>query len=157
MISTTSSDEKTELLKKLGADHIFNYKSEKNWGEEAKKLTPGGEGVSHVIEVGGPNTMKQSLKAIKLEGEIAVIGFLGGVKGEDVPSTLDALTYQCTIKGFLVGSRELFEDLVRAVDANKIKPVIAEKTFEFNEVKEAYQYMWDQKHTGKVVIKVSGD
>jgi NADPH:quinone reductase-like Zn-dependent oxidoreductase len=59
VIATTSSKEKAETLKKLGADHVINYKEDANWGETAKKLTPGGEGVTHVIEVGGPTTMKQ--------------------------------------------------------------------------------------------------
>lgn len=60
----------------------------------------------------------------------------------------------CTVRGILVGSREMFEDMNRAIDANSIKPVVDEKVFGLEEVKEAYQYMWDQKHFGKLAIKI---
>ena len=67
VIATTSSKEKADTLKKIGADHIINYKEDPNWGETAAKLTPGGLGVNHVVEVAGPTTMKQSLTAIKVQ------------------------------------------------------------------------------------------
>ena len=78
VIATTSSAEKGKKLKELGATHVINYKEDKNWGESAKKLTPNGEGAAHIIEVGGPGTFEQSLKAVKMEGIVSVIGFLGG-------------------------------------------------------------------------------
>ena len=83
--------------------------------------------------------MSQSLKAIKPEGVITVIGFLAGQ--DQGPSTLESLTSVCTIRGTLVGSREMFEDMNRAIDACHIKPVIDEKVFGFEELREAYQYM----------------
>ncbi|KAF6229298.1 hypothetical protein HO133_007414 [Letharia lupina] len=153
VISTTSSDAKAEVLKKLGADHVINYKTDENWGETAKKLTPGGIGCAHVIEVGGPKTMAQSLKAIRPEGTISIIGFLGGFS-KDQPSFLDCLNNICTVRGVLVGSRQQFEQMNEAIDANGIKPVVDEKVFGLEETKEAYQYMWDQKHFGKLTIKI---
>ncbi|KAH6676614.1 hypothetical protein B0J14DRAFT_560903 [Halenospora varia] len=154
VIATTSSKEKADILKKLGADHVLNYKEDPNWGEKAKALTPGGEGVDHVLEVGGPATMKQSLNAIKIDGVISIIGFLGGVRGEDAPGFLDCLMKICTVRGLLVGNRVQFEEMNRAIEANKIKPVVDEKVFTLEETKEAYQYMWDQKHFGKLTIKI---
>jgi len=151
VIATTSSKEKCDVLKKLGAHHTINYREDTNWGETAKKLSPRGAGVDHVIEVGGPNTMAQSMKAIKMEGVISVIGFVGGGPGEKQPSTLDALTHMCTIRGILVGSKAQFNDMNAAIDANNIHPVV-DKTFPFEQAKKAYQYQWDQKHIGKVVI-----
>lgn len=153
VISTTSSDAKAEVLKKLGADHIINYKTDESWGETAKKLTPGGLGCAHVIEVGGPKTMAQSLKAIRPEGIISIIGFLGGFT-KDQPTFLDCLNNICTVRGVLVGSRQQFEQMNEAIDANGIKPVVDEKVFGLEETKEAYQYMWDQKHFGKLTIKI---
>jgi NADPH:quinone reductase-like Zn-dependent oxidoreductase len=97
--------------------------------------------------------MQQSLKAIKMEGVISIIGFLGQGEGEQ-PGMIEALIRGCIIRGILVGSRMQFEDMNRAVDANKIKPVVDDKIFSFEDAKAAYQYMWDQKHFGKVVIKV---
>ncbi|RYO84197.1 hypothetical protein DL766_008279 [Monosporascus sp. MC13-8B] len=90
VIATTSSNEKAQTLKKLGAHHVINYKEDANWGETAKKLTPGGAGVDHVVEVGGAGTLEQSLKAVKFEGVISVIGFLGGAKA--MPSIIEPTT-----------------------------------------------------------------
>lgn len=111
VIATTSSASKAEILKKLGADHVINYKENPNWGEHAASLTPDGAGVNHVLEVGGPATMAQSLKAIKIDGVISIIGFLGGQVKEQ-PSFLDALMNICTVRGVLVGNRIQFEEMV---------------------------------------------
>ncbi|OCK83675.1 alcohol dehydrogenase [Lepidopterella palustris CBS 459.81] len=154
VIATTSSTKKADTLKKLGADHVINYKDEPNWGEKAKSLTPGEVGVTHIIEVGGPSTMAQSLKAIKIDGVISLIGFLGGMSKEQ-PTFLDCLLNICTVRGILVGSRLQFEDMNRAIEANNIHPVVDETVFDFSQTKEAYQYMWDQKHFGKLCIKVA--
>ena len=153
VISTTSSDAKAETLKKLGADHVINYKTDENWGETAKEATPHGIGCAHVVEVGGPRTMAQSLKAIRPEGTISIIGFVGGYS-KDQPTFLDCLNHICTVRGILVGSRQQFEQMNEAIDANGIKPVVDEKSFSLEDTKEAYQYMWDQRHFGKLTIKI---
>jgi NADPH:quinone reductase-like Zn-dependent oxidoreductase len=153
VIATTSSEEKAETLRKLGAEHVINYRQDPNWGETARKLTPNGEGVDHIIEVGGPKTMKQSLEAVKLEGVISIIGFLGGMTN-DAPSFLDCLTHVCTVRGVIVGSRLQFEAMNRSIDANNIKPVVDKQVFALDQLKEAYQYMWEQKHFGKLCIKI---
>ena len=155
VIATTSSDSKAQTLKKLGADHVINYKTDPNWGATAKKLSPHGLGVNHILEVGGPITMKQSLAAIIPEGVISIIGFLGGMS-KDQPSFLDCLTNMCTVRAVLVGSRQQFQAMNEAIDATGIKPVVDEKVFALEEIKEAYQYMWDQRHFGKLVIKIDG-
>ncbi|KAF7910502.1 uncharacterized protein EAE98_012034 [Botrytis deweyae] len=154
VIATTSSESKASTLKKLGADHVINYKTTPEWGAHAKSLTPKSAGVAHILEVGGPTTMAQSLQAIKIDGVISIIGFVGGQANEKEPGFLDCLTNVCTVRGLLVGSREMFEDMNRSIDANGIKPVVDEKVFGLDELKEAYQYMWDQKHFGKLAIKI---
>ncbi|KAI1139366.1 NAD(P)-binding protein [Hypoxylon sp. FL0543] len=153
VIATTSSKEKAEVLKKLGADHVINYKEDPNWGETARKLTPGGAGVDHIIEVGGAGTIDQSFKAIKFEGIISVIGFLSGANTQT--TVISTLQNVCTARGVYVGSKALMEDMVAAIEANDIHPVIDKEVFDFEKTKEAYQYMWDQKHFGKVVIKIA--
>ena len=140
VIATTSSSSKAEILKSLGADHVINYKDDPSWGETAKSLSPHKLGVDHVLEVGGPKTMQQSLKAIKPEGVISIIGFLGGMS-RDQPSFLECLNNICTVRGVLVGSRLQFEMMNECIDANGIKPVVDEKVFQLKELKEAYQYM----------------
>lgn len=70
------------------------------------------------------------------------------------PSFWEALRNLCTVRGLLVGSRLMFEEMNRAIEANNIHPIIDEKIFEFDQVKEAYQYMRDGKHFGKICIKI---
>lgn len=151
VIATTGSRKKAELLTKLGADHVLNYNDDTAWGSTAKKLSLVGEGVDHVIEVGGPKSMRQSLEAIRMDGVITVIGFLGGTKAEEEPSTLECGPRQCILRGILVGSRTQFDEMVclsfllvlgliiiqnRAIEINKIKPVIDKKNFKFDQVQE---------------------
>lgn len=182
MIATTSSEAKAEKLKKLGADHVINYKSTANWGEVARQLTPDGAGVDHIIEVGGAGTLEQSLKAIKFEGVISVIGFLSGVDPTKQPCILDTLSNICTVRGVYVGSKALMQDMVRSIEANDIHPVVDDKLFTLGQAREAYEYMvshgpsglpifclsqnaapadqlrgtqWAQKHFGKLTIKIN--
>ncbi|KAK4184403.1 hypothetical protein QBC35DRAFT_477287 [Podospora australis] len=152
VIATTSSAEKMETLKKLGADHVINYREDVNWGETARNLTPGGEGVAHVIEVGGADTFTQSLSAVKMEGVISVIGFLGGPKPKD--NILETLSRVCTVRGVYVGSREQLEDMCAAIEKHNIHPVVDKTIFSLEKAKEAYEYMWAKKHFGKVGIKI---
>ncbi len=117
---------------------MLNYKEDAAWGETARGLTPGGVGVDHVIEVGGAGTLEQSLKAVKYEGIISLIGFLGGAR--DTPSLIECLSHLCVVRGIYVGSRALMEDMVRAVEANDIHPVVDEHTFGLDDVRQAYEY-----------------
>ncbi|MCJ1445839.1 MAG: hypothetical protein MMC23_006344 [Stictis urceolatum] len=153
VVATTSSKEKMEKLKELGADVVLNYKENEKWGEEAKKLANGGEGVDHVVEVGGPKTLAQSLQAIKLEGVVSIIGFVGGMQ-EKQPTFLECLTNLCIVRGVYVGSKAQFEDMNKAIDVSGIKPVVDEKVFALKDLKDAYQYMWNQKHLGKLTVKI---
>ncbi|KAH8800231.1 chaperonin 10-like protein [Xylogone sp. PMI_703] len=154
LTSFAPGKEKAELLKGLGADYIINYREVPNWGEEAKRNT-GSVGVDHIIEVGGLGTLRQSLNAIKGEGVISLIGFMVDDAKDDVPKLLEALYHACIVRGVLVASKKQFEEMNAFIDANNIKPVIDPKVFEFAELRSAYQYMWDQKHFGKVTIKIA--
>lgn len=111
VVATTSSSAKAETLKKLGADHVINYRENPNWGEEAKSFTGG---VQHVIEVGGPHTVTQSLKAVGIGGIVTIIGWIGGMgeKGPDFPQLLASMGI---VRGIVVGSREQFEAMVCAL------------------------------------------
>lgn len=140
VIATTSSSAKADRLKKLGADHIINYKTDPNWGGTARKLT-GDVGVDHIIEVGGPGTLQQSFKCIKLEGVISVIGFLGQADPRTQPTVMDTLMHLCTVRGIYVGSKAMMQDMVRAIEANDIHPVVDEKVFTLEQTRDAYDYM----------------
>ncbi|KAK4542603.1 hypothetical protein LTR36_006651 [Oleoguttula mirabilis] len=155
VISTTSSAAKEKKLKELGAHYVINYKQDEKWGETAKKLTRGGEGVDFVVEVGGAATLNQSVAAIRIDGIMAVVGFIGGnesTNGEDVPSLLTAWLSTFVVRGIAVGSRLQFEGMNRAVESRGLKPLVDKKVFKLAQLKDAYQYLWDQKHTGKVVV-----
>ena len=78
MIVTSSSDEKIERAKKLGADDAINYREKPDWEQEARRLT-GGRGVDHIVEVGGADTFPRSIMAARVGGHVAVIGILSGL------------------------------------------------------------------------------
>lgn len=155
VIATTGSSDKVNFLKDLGANHVINYKEDSEWGATAKKLT-GGVGVDQVVEVAGPVSMAQSLKAIKVDGVINIVGYLGGAEGKQ-PSFSDSFAHRCIVRPIAVGSRILLEDLCRAVEANpeKLRPVIDPKTFRLAQLKEACEYQWSGQHKGKVCIEIS--
>lgn len=149
-IGTSSSDEKLERLRKLGAAHGINYKAEPDWEKKVLKLT-GGTGVDRVIEVGGAGTLVKSLRAVRAGGHISLIGVLTGQTGEINP--LPAVMKGVCIQGIFVGSREMFEAMNRAVTVHRIKPVI-DRVFPFAEAKEALHYMASGAHFGKVVVQL---
>ncbi|OAX37724.1 NAD(P)-binding protein [Rhizopogon vinicolor AM-OR11-026] len=151
VIVTSSSDEKLQVAKKLGVQHVINYKKNDKWDEEVLKITRG-RGVDHVIEVGGPNTMPKSINAARHAGWIHIIGFVsGGNNGIPVGS---AIMKALTFRGILIGSVKQFEDMNRLITAREIRPVV-DKIFPFEQAIEAYSYLESQKHVGKVVIKVA--
>lgn len=150
VIATSSSDEKLAKLIQLGADEVINYKRTPNWGEKAKTLTDG-RGVDHVIEVGGPATLAQSMAACRLGGHIALIGVLSGFAGELlIPALFSA---QIRVSGISVGSRTDLEDMIRAIEVNSLQPVI-DRTFRLDQITAAFEYYQKQLHFGKVSIEI---
>lgn len=150
VIATSSSDEKLSRLKAMGADHLINYRSDTNWGETARALT-GGRGVDHVIEVGGPSTLEQSMIAARVGGHISVIGILTGVAGQ--LSFVPALVKQLRLQGVLVGSRTQQQDMIRAINANGMRPVI-DRHFPLSEIVEAFRYQETNQHFGKICLDI---
>jgi NADPH:quinone reductase-like Zn-dependent oxidoreductase len=150
VIATSSSDEKLSKLKELGADHLINYKETPAWGKKAYELT-GGRGVDEVVEIGGPGTMAQSISAIRVGGHISLIGVLTGVSGE-VP-TAALFGKNGTVSGITVGSRKHQEDMIDAIEANGIKPVISDH-FALDDIAGAFAHQVAQKHFGKIVLDI---
>ena len=150
VIATSSSDEKLQKLKELGADHLINYKDTPDWGAKAKALT-GGRGVDEVIEIGGPGTMAQSIAACRIGGHISLIGVLTGISGE-VP-TAALFSSNITVSGITVGSRQSQEDMIAAIEANGIKPVISD-SFPLDKLADAFAHQASQKHFGKIVVEI---
>ena len=150
VIITSSSDEKLQRAKKLGADELINYRTDQDWGKTAAKLS-GNNGVDHVVEVGGAGTLAHSIRACGFGGKIELIGILAG--REAAAEVFPIVTKGAAIFGIYVGSREMFEDLNRALAQSGIKPVI-DKVFPFESAPEAYEYLKSGSHFGKVVIRI---
>ncbi len=150
VVATSSSDEKLERARSLGAYATVNYKSIPNWGSEVRKLTDGG--VDCVVEVGGSGTLKQSLDAVRFGGRIEMIGVLAGVAGE-IPTTT-ILHKAIHLRGIYVGSAEMFKAMNRAIEVNGIRPIISD-TFGFEDALAALKHMESASHFGKIVVKVS--
>jgi NADPH:quinone reductase-like Zn-dependent oxidoreductase len=150
VIATSSSEEKLEKLKRLGADNLINYKTTPSWGERAKALTEG-RGVDHVIEVGGPATLNQSMAACRLGGHIAVIGLLSGFAAEVLIPAL--FTAQIRVSGISIGSRADQEDMIRAIQVNQLQPVL-DRSFRLEEIGAAFEYYQTQSHFGKVGLDI---
>ncbi len=148
IVATSSSDEKLERLKAMGARHVINYKSTPEWGQAVYDLTGG---VDHMVDIGGPGTLPQSIAAMKLGGHIALIGVLTGRAGE-VPTAM--ITRKLIrVQGVQCGSREDHLAMVDALDATSIRPVI-DSTYTLENLRDAFEYQKTGNHFGKVVIEI---
>lgn len=150
-IVTSSSDAKLERAKALGADHTINYKTETKWGQAVLDWT-GGRGVDHVLEIGGPGTLPQSITAARVGGHISLIGILTGIAG-NVP-TIVMMLKQIRLQGIIVGSRCHQMEMIRAFDANPaIRPVI-DRTFPLTDLAGAFRYEEGATHFGKICVEI---
>ena len=153
VIATSSSDDKLARAKALGATDGVNYKTAPQWAKAVHALT-GGRGADHVVEVGGPDTLGQSLQACAPGGHVHLIGVLTGF-GPPAESLFPAVARNLTVNGIYVGSREHFEALNRFLTATGVRPVI-DREFAFEEAEEAFRHLESGDHFGKVVVRVAG-
>lgn len=149
VILLSSSEEKRERARQLGADLTLNYRSVSGWGAEVQRLTGG---VDHVVEVGGPGTLAQSFQALFPGGQINVIGYLGGKGGEINP--LQVLQTQARVRGIAVGPRSSAEAMCRAIEAAELVPVV-DQVFPAEQLADALAYLAAGKHLGKVVVSLA--
>jgi NADPH:quinone reductase-like Zn-dependent oxidoreductase len=148
VISTSGSDEKLAKLRGLGADEGINYKTMPDWDKRVRELT--GAGADHIVEVGGASTLPKSLKAVRMGGRISLIGNVAG-GGEVNPVPL--LMKNVRMQGIFVGSREMFENMNRAISAHALRPVV-DKVYAFDQAREAMHYMESGAHFGKICIRI---
>ena len=149
-IVTSSSDDKLEKMKSLGAGEVINYRTNPEWDAAVLELT-GGSGVDRVVEVGGPGTFDRSVNAVRVGGIIGLIGVLTGMSGATNPTSI--MRKSITVRGIYVGSRAMFGDMNRAIEAHNLKPMI-DQTFDFKDARSAYHAMRGAGHFGKLVIKM---
>jgi NADPH:quinone reductase-like Zn-dependent oxidoreductase len=148
VIVTSSSDEKIKRACILGASDGVNYKRFPDWEKEVLRLT-GGRGADHIIENGGAGSLTRSFEVAAFGGKVALIGFLAGGKGDINPAIL--MMKSGAMVGIGVGSRAMFEDMNRAIEVNKIKPLV-DKVFPFDKAADAFRCQAAGDFVGKVVI-----
>jgi NADPH:quinone reductase-like Zn-dependent oxidoreductase len=150
-ILTSSSDEKLARARELGADETINYRQTPEWGARVKELT-GGAGADLVVEVGGAGTLGQSLRAVRMGGTIALMGVLAG-NALELPLPL-IFMQRVRVQGILVGSREGFEAMNRAITLHRLRPVV-DRVFPLEETRAALDLMERGGHFGKICIRVT--
>ena len=162
-VVTSSSDAKLAQAKKLGADHLINYKTTPRWADAVMSCTAG-HGADIILENGGAGTLRQSFDAVAFGGIINCIGYLGGKTNSKSDDDNDdrtavnvlALRRNMTLRGILNGPRDRYEEMLAFYEQHKIRPVV-HSVFGFDESKEALQYLYSGQHFGKVVIQVSAE
>lgn len=150
VIATSSSNEKLERLKTLGADHLINYKEVAAWGPKVLELT-GGKGVDCVVEIGGAGTLDQSMMATRIGGHIALIGVLTGFAGPVQTGLLMAKNLR--VQGLTVGSRQQQQDMIAAINTNGIRPML-DKSFPLAELADAFRHQESGAHFGKIIVDI---
>lgn len=151
VIVTSSSDEKLARARELGASDTVNYRTTPDWDKEVWRLTEK-RGVDHVVEVGGPGTLGKSMNAVAAGGQIALIGVLTGFAPPDA-SLFPLVARNVRLDGIYVGSRADFEALNAFLTKHRIRPII-DRTFAFDQAREAFTHMKAASHFGKIVITV---
>jgi NADPH:quinone reductase-like Zn-dependent oxidoreductase len=150
VIVTTSSDQKGEKARELGAAYIINYVQNPDWERIVLQLT-NGVGVDQVLEVvGGATSINQSIQATRVEGLITIIGFLENEKAS--VSLLPLIFKQTRIQGMAVGHREAFETMKVFLEEHKIQPVI-DTVYPFGQAIQAFRHL-EKGAFGKIVIQV---
>ncbi len=149
VIITSSSDEKLARARELGAWETINYIREPAWGKRARELA--GDGVDHVVEVGGAGTLAESLRAVRIGGTIHLIGVLAA--GEAPLSIVPVFMQQVRVQGVLVGHRDAFEAMNRAFAEHQVRPVV-DRVFPFEEVPAAFEHLGSGAHFGKVCVAI---
>ncbi|MGY9047249.1 hypothetical protein P775_17110 [Puniceibacterium antarcticum] len=150
VFATSSSDVKLERLREMGAAGGVNYKTHADWGRRIAEMT-GGRGVDHVIEVGGPATLGQSIDACRIGGHMALIGVLTGRSGE-VPTAKLMARHQ-TLQGLIVGSATHQRDMVRAMETTGLRPVL-DRSFALDDIAEAFAHEVSGAHFGKITLEI---
>ena len=152
VIATSSSEAKLERLKAMGAHHVIDRKAnDGKWGESVLALT-GGLGVDHIVEVGGPHTIGQSFVAARTGGHVALIGAVGGFDIDTMPFAI-VQAKRLRLQAVTVGTRRDQRDMVRAIDASGMRPVI-DSTFPLDELADAFRHLQAGGHFGKIGVEI---
>ena len=151
VIVTSSSDDKLERARALGAADTVNYRTEPAWHERVLVLTER-RGVDLVVENGGIGTLTQSLAAVRAGGTVALLGALTGLAGE--LNIAPIMMRRLRLCGILVDSRAAFEAMVAFLADHRVEPVI-DARFRFDELGDALRHLQSGAHFGKIVVELA--
>lgn len=146
---TTSSAERADRLRALGADHVVDRSATPDWAAEVRARAP--EGVDRVIELGGAATLGDSLRVVRTGGQVLLIGNVTGNRAELFLPAI--LTRQLTLRAVTVGPRDALEALCRALAQHAIRPVVGQ-TFDFDQAPEAFRALEAGRVLGNVCIDI---
>jgi NADPH:quinone reductase-like Zn-dependent oxidoreductase len=124
VIITSSSDEKLERAKALGADHLINYRQHSDWASVVNEIT-GGRGADLVLDMAGPVTFLQSLAAARHGGTVIPLGILSGYEPAPLPIA-QLIQKDIIVRGMSGGNRDDLEGLCAATGASRMRPVVAD-------------------------------
>jgi NADPH:quinone reductase-like Zn-dependent oxidoreductase len=151
-IITSSSDEKLERARTLGADHLINYRSTPQWSQAVRQAT-GGRGADFVMEVAGAGTLTESINSIRLGGHIAIIGVVSDAMSPGPVLSIGLMmSNSARLQALMVGSREMFEAMCRAIALHRIRPVV-DKVYPWTDAASAIAALGQGKHFGKIVLQ----
>jgi NADPH:quinone reductase-like Zn-dependent oxidoreductase len=149
VIQTSGSEAKIERLRQMGAHHLIDYKKTPEWDKPVRQITSGA-GVDHVVEVGGAGTLPLTSKAVKRGGHVALIGVLAGGKEFD-PRLM--MLKGVRLQGIFVGSRDMFEEMNRAIALAEMRPLI-DSIVPFEELPQTLEYLASGTHFGKICLRI---
>jgi NADPH:quinone reductase-like Zn-dependent oxidoreductase len=146
----SSSDDKLERVRALGADETINYRETEDWARASRAITADRGGFDNIIELGGAKTLPQSLRAVRPGGTLSMIGVLSGLNIE--ASLGPIVARQVRLQGVTVGHRDGFEAMLKAMAQHEVHPVLGE-SFAFEQLKDAMDHLRQGGHFGKTLIR----
>ncbi|QJD86052.1 zinc-dependent alcohol dehydrogenase family protein [Cohnella herbarum] len=149
VIVTSSSDEKLERARALGADYGINYKKNVEWDKSVLEITEG-KGADHIVDLGGGTTLNRSISALKVGGQISIVGILSGASVEGL-SIVPAILRRARLQAINVGSREMFERMNATIERHGLRPVV-DKEFPFAQSVNALRHLGEDSYFGKIGI-----
>ncbi|MCL6601762.1 MAG: NAD(P)-dependent alcohol dehydrogenase [Paenibacillus sp.] len=149
VIVISSSDEKLERAKLIGADYGINYKRNIDWDKAILDYTQG-RGADHILDLGGASTLNRSISALKVGGQISIVGILSGASVEDF-ALVPAIMRKARLQAINVGSRVMFENMNLAIEQHNLHPVV-DSTFPFAQAVDAFHHLAKGSYFGKICI-----
>lgn len=148
VVATSSSEDKLQRMRALGASATVNYQTRNEWGQEVLELT-GGAGVDLAIDIGGATTLNESIIATAMNGVVAIVGLMGGLAA--TINLAEVFQKNLRLEGIETGSRTLLEEMIAWFGQKRITPVV-DRVFSFDDSRSAFRYLQEGRHMGKVCI-----